>query len=443
MEEEKLLLTQRDRDRLKVLHEVRKGHLTQRQASAQLKVTDRWIRKLLLRMKERGDRAVVHGLRGRASTRRIQAKVEKRAVELVGREYADFGPTLASEYLQQHHGIAVSRETLRKWMMRAGLWKRKKQRLQEIHIWRKRRSCFGELVQWDTSEHNWLEGRGPKIYLIAMVDDATSRGMARFAQHDSTAENMRLLWAWLERYGRMVEAYTDRAGLFETNRPNQRDEERQGKLPETQIGRALRELGIGWIAARSPQAKGRIERFFETAQDRLVKGLRKAGVRSLEAANQYLEQHYLKLWNERFTVTPAGDVDAHRPLGKQHRLASSLSHVETRVIGHDYTLRYGGQLYQVAREHIQPRLRGQSVRVEQHLDGRLLVSTAEGELRVRPCEQPEPIATPPIVRPKPAPAPPTGGRRRWMYGFRLDDRPAKPEIVDVDAEGEEEGCGRP
>jgi len=444
MEEEKLLLTQRDRDRLKVLHEVRKGHLTQRQASAQLKLSDRWIRELLLRMKERKDRAVVHGLRGRSSTRRISDQVEKRAVELVGREYADFGPTLASEYLEQQHGIAVSRETLRKWMMRAGLWKRKKQRLQEIHIWRKRRNCFGELVQWDTSEHNWLEGRGPKIYLIAMVDDATSQGLARFAPHDSTAENMRLLWAWLERYGRMVEAYTDRAGLFETNRPNQRDKERQGKLSETQIGRALRELGIGWIAARSPQAKGRIERFFKTAQDRLVKGLRKAGVRSLEAANQYLEQHYLKLWNERFTVTPAGDVDAHRPLGKQHRLASSLSHVETRVIGHDYTLRYGGQLYQVAREHIQPRLRGQSVRVELHLDGRLLVSAAAGELRVRPCEQAEPIAIPPIVRRKPAPAPPTGGRRRWMYGFRLDEGPSLQQaIAETGADAEEESGHNP
>jgi transposase len=440
MEEEKLLLTRRDRDRLKVLHEVGKGHLTQRQASEQLKLSDRWIRKLLLRMKEQGDRAVVHGLRGRPSTRRIAEKVEKRAVELVRREYTDFGPTLASEYLEQRHGIAVSRETLRKWMLRAGLWKRKKQRLEEIHVWRKRRSCFGELVQWDTSEHNWLEDRGPKIYLIAMVDDATSRALARFARHDSTAENMRLLWNWVEHYGRMVEAYTDRAGLFETNRPNQRDEERQGTLPETQIGRALRELGIGWIAARSPQAKGRIERFFETAQDRLVKGLRKAGVRSLEAANRYLEQQYLPLWNERFTVKSSGEVDAHRPLGKEQRLASSLSHVETRVIGNDYTVRYGGQLYQVAREHIQPRLRGQSVRVEQHLDGRLLVSAAEGELTVRPCEKAEVVAAPATVRAKPAPAPPTGGRRRWMYGFRLDDGPAKQAIVDANAEAEEEGC---
>jgi transposase len=433
MEEEKLLLTQRDRDRLKVLHEVRKGHLTQRQASEQLKVSDRWVRELLGRMEERGDRAVMHGLRGRASTRRIEGKVEKRAVELVRREYADFGPTLASEYLEQQHGIAVSRETLRKWMMRAGLWKKRKQRLLEIHVWRKRRSCFGELVQWDTSEHDWLEGRGPRIYLIAMIDDATSRALARFAEHDSTEENMRLAWAWIERQGRFVEAYTDRAGLFETNRPNQRDEELQGKLPETQIGRALRELGIGWIAARSPQAKGRIERFFETAQDRLVKGLRKSGIRTLEAANRYLQQQYLPLWNERFTVPPSNPLDAHRPLGKDHRLASSFSHVETRLIGHDYTLRYEGRLYQVERQQIRARLRGQSVRVERHLDGRLLVRSAEGELTVRRCEH---LEAAPRVRTKTVPPPPTGGRRRWMYGFRLDS-PAPPASEQGQVEEEE------
>lgn len=172
-----------------------------------------------------------------------------------------------------------------------------------------------------------------------------------------------------------------------------------------------------------------------------MKGLRKAGVHSLEAANQYLEQQYLPLWNERFTGQPSSPVDAHRPLSKDHRLASSLSPVETRVVGQDYTLRYGGQLYQVAREHIQPRLRGQSVRVERHLDGRLLVSAAAGELTVRRCEKADTVATPPIVGAQPTPTPPTGGRRRWMYGFRLDDGPAKQTIVD--AEAEEEGCNRP
>lgn len=144
--------------------------------------------------------------------------------------------------------------------------------------------------------------------------------------------------------------------------PQQRDEERDGKLAETQIGRALRELGIGRIGALSPEAKGRIERFFQTAQDRLVKGLRKHKVRTLEGANSYLEQEYVPLWNERFTVRAATDVDAHRPVGRRYDLASILSHVEQRVIGADYTIRYAAKLYQVTREQIRSGLRGQAVR---------------------------------------------------------------------------------
>jgi hypothetical protein len=304
MQEEGLLLGKRDRERLKVLHELGKGHLTQRQAAGQLKLSTRWVRELAERVREQGDKAIVHGLRGRASPQRIGEEIEQQAIEIIGREYADFGPTLASEYLARYHDIRASRETVRQWMMEAGIWKRRKQRIEQVHVWRPRRSCFGELVQWDTSDHDWLEGRGERIYLIAMVDDATSRAMGRFARQDSTAENMRLLWAWLERWGRFLDGYTDRAGLFETSRPVQHDAERDGKLAETQIGRALRELGIGWIAALSAEAKGRIERFFETAQDRLVKGLRKQNVGTLEGANRYLWEEYLPLWEERFTVAP-------------------------------------------------------------------------------------------------------------------------------------------
>jgi hypothetical protein len=278
-----------------------------------------------------------------------------------------------------------------------------------------------------------------------MIDDATSRSLARFAEQDSTAENMRVLWRWVEHYGRFVEGYTDRAGLFETNRPNQRDAERDGKLAETQIGRALRELGIGLVLARSPQAKGRIERFFETAQDRLVKGMRKQKVCTLEGANAYLEQTYLPLWNERFTVQPASQADAHRPLGKAYDLASILSHVEQRVIGQDYTIRYGRKLYQIVREQVRPRLRGQTVRVEEHLDGRLVVRGLENELRVSVCVKPEATTPlpPPKTRSKPAPTPPTGARHRWMYGFRLDDGPPLQQVVAAayqNSESEEEAC---
>lgn len=431
MEEESLLLTQRDRDMLKVLHEVRRGHITQRKGAEQLKRTARWIRELVRRIEADGDRAIIHGLRGRASTHKIAEKTEKKAVTIIQREYADFGPTLASEYLAREHQITVSRETVRQWMMRADLWKRRKQRIEQVHVWRPRRSCFGELVQWDTSDHDWLEGRGERIYLIAMIDDASSRALGRFARQDSTVENMRLLWGWLEKHGRFVDGYTDRASLFETNRPNQRDEERDGKLPETQIGRALRELGIGLITALSPQAKGRIERFFETAQDRLVKGMRKRKVCTLEAANAYLEKEYLPLWNERFTVRPASEVDAHRPLGKQQDLASILSHVEDRIIGEDYTIRYNGRLYQLEREQVGPGLKRQRVRVEQRLDGRLMVQWRGQALGLKVCEPASPAHPKTPTRPKSG----VGTKRKregnngWMKGFHWHGGPSLEEVV--------------
>jgi len=434
MHEESLLLTQRDRDRLKVLHELRKEHITQRQAAEQLKLSDRWIRELVERVEEKGDQGVIHNSRGRPSPHKIAAKEEQRAMAIVAREYADFGPTLASEYLGRDHQIRASRETVRQWMIRAGVWKRRRQRIEDVHVWRPRRSCFGELVQWDTSEHDWLEGRGgERVYLIGMLDDATSRGLARFARHDSTAENMRLLWAWVEKHGRFVDGYTDRAGLFQTNRPRQRDEERDGKLAETQIGRALRELGIGWVGALSPQAKGRIERFFETAQDRLVKGMRKAKVCTLERANQYLEEEYLPLWRERFTVRPASEVDAHRPLGKQYDLASILSHVEQRVIGQDYTIRYASRIYPVERKQIRPGLKGQSVRVEARLDGSIVVQGRDGRLAVQVCDgaersrqEPRPAAARRPVRDKKSGK---DGQRRWMHGFDLHGGPSLEELI--------------
>ena len=429
MQEENLVLSKRDRDRLKVLHEVQKGHITQVQAARQLKLGERWVRELTQRVAKKGDKAVIHGLRGQPSLRKITVATEKKAIGIIGREYPDFGPTLVQEYLRRDHEIAVSRETVRQWMMRAGLWRKRKQRILEVHVWRRRRSCFGELVQWDTSEHDWLERRGPKIYLIAMLDDATSRGMARFAAHDSTAENMRLLWKWVETHGRFVEGYTDRAGLFEISRPKQWEEERKGEMAETQIRRALRELGIGLILAKSPQAKGRIERFFETAQDRLVKGMRKQGVKTLEGANQYLDREYLPLWNERFSIRPASEMDAHRDLGEQYELASILSHVEQRVIGADYTIRYEGKLFQIAREQIVPGLRGQVVRVESHLDGRFVLRTSDRELKVNPCEtvqriQPQRIQ-PPARRATLKPPATRDGQHRWMYGFRPDDEPTE------------------
>jgi hypothetical protein len=243
------------------------------------------------------------------------------------------------------------------------------------------------LVYRRTSEHDWLEGRGEKLYLIAMVDDATSRLFARFVRHDSTEENMRLLWSYLEKFGRPL--YTDKASLFQTAEKRKRDEPGVEKdaveMPPTQIGRALQELGITWIAAHSPQAKGRVERNFGTAQDRLVKGLRVAGVKTIEQANQYLEQDYLVWWERELTVEPAHPDDAHRRLDRSHNLAASLSHVEKRQVRNDYTLRWDGKLYQIERQAVVNGLRGANVRVEKRLDGSLAVRYGERYLPVKEC----------------------------------------------------------
>jgi transposase len=419
--QEMLVMSVKERDRLKVLHEVKQGHLTQGRGAQQLGVTDRWVRKLLVRIREEGDRGVVHRLQGRESNRRLAESLRCQVVKLVQAKYRDFGPTLACEYLAKNDGVEVSKETLRQWLMAAGLRRGKRREVEEVHVWRPRRSCRGELVQWDTSVHEWLEGRGPRLYLVAMIDDATSQAYARFVGADSTEENLRVLWGYLERWGRPVQFYTDKSSLFTVNRPRVEAADEAVKEEMTQIGRALRELGIGWIAAHSPQAKGRIERFFGTAQDRLVKGLRLARADRLEEAQTYLEQEYLPQWNQSFTVVPQGRSDAHRPLRAEHRLAAILGHVEARTVTSDYTIRYQGKTYQIARGDIRPGLRGGQVRVEQRLDGSMAVKFRQHDLPVTECPE-RPKTTPP---PKPASAAKARPKvaRNWMKDFHLHKSP--------------------
>ena len=266
-------MTQVDRDRLVALRKVEKKIITQKQAAEELGMSVRQVKDLVRALKRRGDEGVVHQLRGQASNHRIDEKVEQQAIQILSSEvYRGFGPTLASEYWRDTHGISASKETVRQWRIRGNLWRATKQEVKEVHAWRPRRSRLGELVQWDTSERDWLEGRGEKLYLIAMIDDATSRLFARFVRSDSTEENMKLLWSYLEKFGRPVAFYTDKASIFKTAEKRKRDEPGVDKdpveMPPTQIGRGLLELGIVWIAAHSPQAKGRVERNFGTAQDR-------------------------------------------------------------------------------------------------------------------------------------------------------------------------------
>jgi transposase-like protein len=419
-------MTQQDRDRLVALKKARKGLITQREAAAEIGQSERHVRRLLVKLKKEGDRAVVHRLRGRLSNRRLEAKVKQRALEILSRElYRGFGPTLASEYLNKDHGIDVSRETVRSWMTEAKLWRVKKQRIEKIHVWRRRRSRPGELVQWDTSEHAWLEKRGATLYLISMIDDATSRLQARFVKHDSTEENMRLLWSYLEQNGRPLSFYTDKAALFQTAPKIARDRkpqpsEEQDALPPTQIGRALQELDILWIGAHSPQAKGRVERSFGTAQDRLVKGLRVAAANTLQQANDYLEKEFIPWWNKTLTVVAGSAADAHRPLQPTHSLPASLSYVESRRVANDYTIQWDNKTHQIAKAGIHAGLRGAEVRVEARLDGSLAVRFRTHYLAVSECQPRPKVAA--VQPPRPTATARSKGPRpksQWMKNFHF------------------------
>jgi transposase len=427
-----LLMSQRERDRLKVIDEVASGAsgvrgLAQAQAGELLGLSERQVRRLVKRYREQGDVGLIHRSRGRASNRKTPAEVRERAVERLRGEYEGFGPTLASEKLAEREGLVVSRETVRRWMIEEGLHEPRRRRV-EARQWRERRACYGELVQMDTSIHDWFEGRGETAVLISMIDDATGHLWMRFYPTDSTATNMAHLREYVLRYGRPVALYADKASHFKATRPATIAEQLEGREAQTQIQRALGELHIEYIPAHSPQAKGRVERSFGTAQDRLVKELRLAGIATIDAANAFLEATYIPLINRRFTVAPRCAVDAHRS-ADGFDLDAILSVQENRTVANDYTIRLHGTRYQITQRPLPPGLRRSPVLVEQRLDASLKLRYRGRYLcfqRLGPVPRPAPAAPAPVgLRPPSAgaantqrPAPPTPkADHPWKRGY--------------------------
>lgn len=351
----------------------------------------------------------------------------QRVMEQLRRDYEGFGPTLASEKLAEREGLVVSRETVRRWMIAEGLHEPRQRRV-EARQWRERRACYGELVQMDTSIHDWFEGRGEEAVLITMIDDATSRVFMRFYPADTTQSNLGHLREYLARWGRPVALYADQASHFRATRPATLAEQLEGHEAQTQIQRALCELQIEYIPAHSPQAKGRVERSFGTAQDRLIKELRLAGIGTIEAGNAFLEESYMPLANERFAVQPACSVDAHRE-ARGFDLDAIFSVQERRTVANDYTIRLHNTRYQITQRPLPPGLRRSPVVVEQRLDGslrlryrgRYLSFHSVGPVRRLPPAAPAPVGlrppspgaanTPPPTPPTPKPDHP------WRRGY--------------------------
>jgi hypothetical protein len=369
---DRISMNQKERDVLKIMHTVLRGDRTQAQAARLLGLSTRHVRRLRRKLEAHGDQALVHGLRGRPSNHRPEPTFQRAVLEAYRLRYPDFGPTFATEKLAGE-GLVVCPQTLRRWLMAAGLWQLKRRR--DPHRSRRpRRAGFGEMVQMDASIHDWLEGRGDDLVLITMIDDATSYLMARFYPSGTVVTHMHLVQRWLCRHGRPLALYTDRHSIFEPQ-----DKGHAQPDAETQLGRALRELDIALIRAHSPQAKGRVERSFGTAQDRWVKELRLAGVTTCAAANELLER-LLPAHNRRFSKAARQAADAHRPLGPGHDLAAILSLQEQRVVANDYTIRFRNRFYQLL-PPVYPGQRGAKVVIELRLDGSLAIRFREKYLK--------------------------------------------------------------
>lgn len=395
--------------RLKIIQKVIERQLMQVKAGELLGISERQVRRLLKRVREEGARGIVHRNRGRPSPHRMPEELEDRIGRIVKENYPDFGPTFASEKLEERHGIKVSREKLRHIMITEGLW-RVRRRKEKVHQWRERKHYYGEMVQMDGSHHEWLEERGPKLVFMSYVDDATGRAFGRFYDYEGVYPAMDSLKRYIGRSGLPLSLYLDKHSTYKTTRQPSVEELLRGENAQTQFERAVRELGIEPIHAHSPQAKGRIERVFGTLQDRLCKEMRLAGVKTKEEANEFLKT-FLPLYNKRFGKEPLREANLHRPLPKGMRLQDIFCLKAQRTITNAYTVKWKGRLFLIENPAIAMRRR--KVLVMEDFQGRVRIRFNGRQLKHREVREQKEKARPREEREKPM-------RRKDRYVPPLD-----------------------
>ena len=363
-----VMMSERELNRVEVLSQIDEGRLTVANGANMLDLTVRQVYRLLKRYRLVGASAIRHKARGKAPNNQIHKAKRDYARSLIKENYEDFGPTLAAEMLEHHHGFKVSRETLRKWMVEDGIWLSRKQR-RTFHRPRLRRECYGELIQIDGSDHRWFEDRGDPCTLLVFIDDATSTLMQlRFVKSESTFSYFDALEGYFLKHGRPVAFYSDKHSVFRVSK-----EDAKGGAGMTQFGRALNELNVEILCANSSQAKGRVERANRTLQDRLVKELRLAGVSSMEDGNLFL-QGFMERHNAKFAKAPSKPDNLHRALNiEPDRLDDVLCWRENRYVGKQLTFSYDRKRIMLEESDISRGLVGKYVDTYAFVDGRFEV----------------------------------------------------------------------
>ncbi len=366
-------------DELRALHVIRKAIdkvITQKDAAETIDLSERQIQRKVKRIREEGDKGIIHRSRGKPSNRTTPDKIRSKVLTLFKDKYPDFGPTLASEKLFERDKIKVNDETLRLWLIEEDIpYKKRKKR--PHRNWRERKECYGQMVQMDGSEHDWFEGRGPECVLMCYIDDATGIPYGRFYAYEGTIPAMDSFKRYIKKYGIPLSVYLDMHTTYKSTKKRTIEEELLNQEALSQFGRSLKELSVELIYAHSAQAKGRIERLFNTFQDRLIKEMRLENICTIDQANAFLEE-YLPIYAKRFAVKASKIGDLHRAIPKGIDLDKILCKKTERSLRNDFTVAHNKKLYQIF-----DNVRAKKVCVEERIDGSLVIRYKDSELRYK------------------------------------------------------------
>jgi transposase len=368
---------------LKALHLIRKALdkiITQKEAAEAIGLSERQLRRKAKRIREEGDKGIIHRSRGKPSNRAKPRRVKDKVLALFKQKYPDFGPTLAAEKLFERDKIKINDETLRLWLIENDIPynKRKKQPHRQ---WRERKHRFGQMVQMDGSHHPWLEDRGPECVFMGYIDDATGVPLGGFYEYEGTIPAMDSFKRYINKRGIPLSLYLDKHTTYKSSAKPSLEDELNNQLPLSQFERALKELGVEVIHANSPQAKGRVERLFKTFQDRLIKELRLNKVKTIDEANKALE-HFLPKYAKRFAVKACYSGDLHRALPKDINLNRVLCIKTERALRNDFTVAHDTKLYQILDNK-----RAEKVRVEEYTNGSMAIYHKDSPLKFKEITQ--------------------------------------------------------
>ena len=343
---EYLTMTNREINRHSIIKKLLDKEINGTNAADLLKLSVRQTKRLKAKVKRFGPKALIHASRGKPGNRRMSDEERKAIAEILKQKYSDFKPTFASEKLEQNHNIKRDPKTIRSIMIEENLWQPRKKKQSEYHSWRKRKSCYGEMLQFDGSYHHWVEDRGPEWCLLAAIDDATGiPTKAKFDTDEGIFPVFRFWNEYVQEHGKPHSIYLDK---FSTYKMNQRAAIENHET-QTQFRRAMNQLGIDPITAHSPQAKGRIEKMFNTFQDRLVKELRLRGISTIAEANRFLEEEFIPNYKAKYAVEPESKTNLHQKLNQKEKknLNSIFSKQSTRLVRNDFTISFNNQWYQL------------------------------------------------------------------------------------------------